>query len=139
MPFFNIGVGGKNLPSITYGQISEYESASGMPHDYDLNIYFGDRHWTTSAVNTNIYIYRISEKAKKYKRLRAQIYYRHQQGSGFNLTGKNCTLTTVSREVSGTTTTYVVDITDMTGDYSTITIVNGNITMSAGIEIIEAE
>lgn len=139
MPFFNTGVGGKNLPSITYGQISEYESASGMPHDYDLNIYFSDRHWTTSAVNTNIYIYRISEKAKKYKRLRAQIYYRHQQGSGFNLTGKNCTLTTVSKEASGTTTTYVVEITDMTGDYSTITIVNGNITMSAGIEIIEAE
>lgn len=139
MPFFNTAVGGKNLPSITYGQISGYESASGMPHDYDLNIYFGDLHWTTSAVNTHIYIYRISEKAKKYKRLRAQIYYRHQLYSGFNLTGENCTLTTVSKETSGTTTTYVVDITDMTGEYSTITIVNGNITMSAGIEIIEAE
>lgn len=139
MPFFNTAVGGKNLPSITYGQISGYESASGMPHDYDLNIYFGDLHWTTSAVNTHIYIYRISEKAKKYKRLRAQIYYRHQLHSGFNLTGENCTLTTVSKETSGTTTTYVVDITDMTGEYSTITIVNGNITMSAGIEIIEAE
>ena len=139
MSFYPCRGGGKNLPSITYGQISEYESASGMPHDYDLNIYFGDLRWTTSAVSTNIYIYRISEKAKKYKRLRAQIYYRHQLHSGFSLTGKNCTLTTVSREVSGTTTTYVVDITDMTGDYSTITIVNGNITMSAGIEIIEAE
>lgn len=139
MSFYQCRGGGKNLPSITYGQISGYESASGMPHDYDLNIYFGDLRWVASAANTYIYIYRISEKAKKYKRLRAQIYYRHQQVSGFNLTGKNCTLTTVSKEASGTTTTYVVDITDMTGDYSTITIVNGNITMSAGIEIIEAE
>lgn len=139
MSFYPCRGGGKNLPSITYGQISQYESASGMPHDYDLNIYFGEMHWTVNAVNTNIYIYRISEKAKKYKRLRAQIYYRHQQTSGFNLTGKNCTLTTVSKEASGTTTTYVVDITDMTGEYTTITIVNGNITMSAGIEIIEAE
>lgn len=39
MPFFSTSVGGKNLPSVTYGQISEYESASGMPQDYDLNIY----------------------------------------------------------------------------------------------------
>lgn len=139
MSFYPCRGGGKNLPSVTYGQISGYESASGMPHDYDLNVYFGDLNWTTSAVDTHIYIYRISEKAKKYKRLRAQIYYRHQQWSGQNLTGTNCTLTTVSKEASGNTTTYVVDITDMTGDYSTITIVNGNITMSAGIEIIEAE
>lgn len=139
MSFYPCRGGGNNLPSVTYGQISEYESASGMPHDYDLNIYFGDLHWTAGEANTHIYIYRISEKAKKYKRLRAQIYYHHQQWSGQNLTGKNCTLTTVSKEASGTTTTYVVDITDMTGEYSTITIVNGNITMSAGIEIIEAE
>lgn len=139
MSFYPCRGGGKNLPSVTYGQISEYESASGMPHDYDLNIYFGDRHWTESAADTYIYIYRISEKAKKYKRLRAQIYYRHQLWSGQKLSCKNCTLTTVSKEESGTTTTYVVDITDMTGDYSTIKIVNGNITVSAGIEIIEAE
>lgn len=139
MSFYPCRGGGNNLPSVTYGQISEYESASGMPHDYDLNIYFGDRHWTEGEANTYIYIYRISEKAKKYKRLRAQIYYRHQLWSGQNLTVKNCTLTTVSKEASGTTTTYVVDITDMTGEYSTIAIVNGNITLSAGIEIIEAE
>ena len=139
MSFYPCRGGGKNLPSITYGQISEYESASSMPHDYDLNIYFGDRNWTEGAADTHIYIYRISEKAKKYNRLRAKIYYHHQMWSGHNLTGKNCTLTTVSKEASGTTTKYVVDITDMTGDYSTITIVNGNITMSAGIEIIEAE
>lgn len=139
MSFYPCRGGGNNLPSVTYGQISGYESASSMPHDYDLNIYFGDRQWVASAVDTHIYIYRISEKAKKYKRLRAQIYYHHQLGSGQNLSGANCTLTTVSKEASGTTTTYVVDITDMTGDYSTITIVNGNITMSAGIEIIEAE
>ena len=139
MSFYPCRGGGNNLPSVTYGQISEYESASGIPHDYDLNIYFGDRRWTEGAADTYIYIYRISEKAKKYKRLRAQIYYHHQQWSGQNLTGQNCTLTTISKEASGNTTTYVVDITDMTGDYSTITIVNGNITMSAGIEIIEAE
>lgn len=139
MSFYPCRGGGKNLPSVTYGQISEYESASGMPHDYDLNIYFGDLHWTASAADTHIYIYRISEKAKKLKRLRAQIYYRHQQWSGQKLSGKNCTLTTISKEEKGNTTTYVVDITDMTGEYSTITIVNGNITMSAGIEIIEAE
>lgn len=139
MSFYPCRGGGKNLPSITYGQISGYESASSMPHDYDLNIYFGDLRWVASNVDTYIYIYRISEKAKKYKRLRAQIYYHHQLGPGQNLSGTNCTLTTVSKETSGTTTTYVVDITDMTGDCSTITIVNGNITMSAGIEIIEAE
>ena len=140
MSFYPCHVGGgNNLPSVTYGQISGYESVSSMPHDYDLNIYFGGLNWTTSAVDTHIYIYRISEKAKKYKRLRAQIYYHHQQWAGHNLSGNNCTLTTVSKEESGTTTTYVVDITDMTGEYSTITIVNGNSTMSAGIEIIEAE
>ena len=139
MSFYPCRGGGKNLPSITYGQISGYESASSMPHDYDLNIYFGDRNWTEGTANTYIHIYRISEKAKKYKRLRAQIYYHHQQWSGQQLSCENCTLTTISKEEKGTTTTYVVDITDMTGDYSTITIVNGNITMSAGIEIIEAE
>ena len=139
MSFYPCRGGGNNLPSVTYGQISEHESDSCVPHDYDLNIYFGDRHWTASAADTHIYIYCISEKAKKFKRLRAQIYYHHKLLSGQNLTGQNCTLTTISKEESGTTTTYVVDITDMTGDYSTITIVNGNKTMSAGIEIIEAE
>ena len=139
MSFYPCRGGGKNLPSITYGQISGFESASSMPHDYDLNIYFGDRNWTEGTADTHIYIYRTSEKAKKFKRLRAQIYYHHQLWPGQNLSGKNCTLTTISKEEKGNTTTYVVDITDMTGDYSTITIVNGNITMSAGIEIIEAE
>lgn len=139
MSFYPCRGGGNNLPSVTYGQISGYESASGIPHDYDLNIYFGGLNWTAGAADTHIYIYRISEKAKKFKRLRSQIYYRHQQWSGQKLSCENCTLTTISKEEKGTTTTYVVDITDMTGEYSTITIVNGNITMSAGIEIIEAE
>lgn len=139
MSFYPCRGCGKNLPSITYGQISRYESAIDMPHDYDLNIYFDEPKWTVDNVDTHIYIYRISEKAKKFKRLRAQIYYHHQLYPGQNLSGTNCTLTTISKEEKGNTTTYVVDITDMTGDYSTITIVSGNITMSAGIEIIEAE
>ena len=137
MSFYPCRGGGNNLPSVTYGQIWNDETASTLPKDYDFGIYFGNVQRGGSV--TPITIYRISEKAKKIKRLKARIYYHHQNNPNQYLTGKNCTLTNISTEKVGSTITFIVDITNMTGDYSTITIVNGNITVSAGIEIIEAE
>lgn len=147
MPFYPAkgGNSGKNLRVFWGGMNVRSDTYSDkMPTDTDLNILYefeAQRRpafpWTGDAQYVTIRIYRISEKAKRLKRIRMRAFHHGQQTRNFSLSGSNCTVTTVSTADEYFDTIF--DVTDITGDFSKVVIVNSRTNFVTGFEIIEAE
>lgn len=128
--------GGMNVRSDTY--------SDKMPTDTDLNILYEFEAqikpafpWTGDTQYVTIRIYRISEKAKRLKRIRMRAFHHGQQTTNLSLSGYNCTVHTVSEADEYFDTIF--DVTDITGDFSKVAIVNSRTNFVTGFEIIEAE
>lgn len=147
MPFYPAkgGNSGKNLRVFWGGMNVRSDTYSDkMPTDTDLNILYEFEAqnkpafpWTGNAQYVTIRIYRISEKAKRLKRIRMRAFHHGQQTTNLSLSGYNCTVTTVSE--AGEYFDTIFDVTDITGDFSKVAIVNSRTNFVTGFEIIEAE
>lgn len=147
MPFYPAkgGNSGKNLRVFWGGMNVRSDTYSDkMPTDTDLNILYEFEAqtkpafpWTGAEQYVTIRIYRISEKAKRLKRIRMRAFHHGQQKMNLSLSGYNCTVTTVSE--AGEYFDTIFDVTDITGDFSKVAIVNSKTNFITGFEIIEAE
>ena len=149
MSFYPCRGGGKNLLIFTGGINLDSTVYNGkMPIDTDINmLYVWSSHgqsafpWTGDASHyVHVRIYLMSDRAKKFKRIRMRAFHNGQFLGGmdkYKIAGKNCTVTNVSKAESGFD--EVFDVTEMTGEYFEVGITYSSTNYVTGFEIIEAE
>ena len=145
----NRGNSGKNLLIFTGGINTDSRVYNGkMPTDTDINMLYV---WSSDGQSAfpwignnshyvHVRMFLISGKAKKFKRIRMRAFHNGQFLAGianFKITGKNCTVTNVSKAENGFD--EVFDVTEMTGEYFEVGITNSCTNYVTGFEIIEAE
>lgn len=149
MSFYPCRGGGKNLLIFTGGINLDSRVYNGkMPTDTDINMLYV---WSSNGQSAfpwigdgshyvHVRIYLMSDRAKKFKRIRMRAFYNGQFLGGialYKIVGKNCTVTNVSKAESGFD--EVFDVTGMTGEYFEIGIAQSCTNYVTGFEIIEAE
>lgn len=145
----NRGNGGKQLLIFTGGINLDSRVYDGkMPTDTDINMLYV---WASNGQSAfpwigdgshyvHVRIYLMSDRAKKFKRIRMRAFHNGQFLGGmdkYKIAGKNCTVTNVSKEESGFD--EVFDVTKMTGEYFEVGITNSSTNYVTGFEIVEAE
>lgn len=150
MSFYPCRAGGSsNLLIFTGGINTDSRVYNGkMPTDTDINMLYvwssagqSAFPWVGDGSNyVHVRIYLMSDRAKKFKRIRMRAFHNGQFLGGmdkYKIAGKNCTVTNVSKEENGFD--EVFDVTKMTGEYFEVGITNSSTNYVTGFEIVEAE